>query len=540
MTRDRRDEFREFVREHTAELFPVAYALAGRQDAAEKLLQAALEKTWLRWRRLDDPYEFTIQVMRRRALPWWRRWRPGAAATVPAVTGHGRIVDLTDLAMTGAVHHRLARVGSVVGAVAVVGTVAAVAPGLLDRDTTPEMNLTGRSVVVTYSADGQYLLNPDTGEYVRQLRPVGTVSPDLRRTATISSDRGAVRISSTTDDSGTVIDTLPLPIVGTVAWSPDSSRLVVASPMAAPDVGGTPQAQWRDATGAGFDRVVLIDAGSGEIDTVALSLPDGHVGWISPMVGAFWMDADHLAVPLVDLTSRVPDPVMSEFYDVDATVRVVTSVGIFDTGGALVDAVPMPNGDLDTADDPHAGMLWLPTGLVRNNLLLLARALGPGQLQLAALARSDPDSLQVVSAFDEPGAVVDGPGGSLPPWPYVSLLDGQSHMLAMTAGPVLSVQPTSPTATFMFHPVVQWPHAWLADGRVLAASWSFGVGDRRFGQNHVTVNLDTGAFAYTTLVDEVAAPSGATSLTLAEAASLSQEAASRALLTAAHDIAAGN
>ncbi len=556
MPRDRREQFRQFVTERTPELFGVAYALAGRQDAAEKLLQAALERTWLRWRRMnhngdddnngateqitlgvdwfggkDDPYGFTVRAMRRGVLPWWRRWRPGAAAPMPAAATGGRAVDLADLALTGAMRRRLTRIGSVVAAAAVIVAGVAVAPGLLDREQTPEVDLTGRSVVAIYSDNGDYVLNPVTGEYVRQLRAVGTVSPDLRYTATIAPGRGAVRISSTIDDAGTFVDSLPLPLVGMVAWSPDSSRLAVTSPAPAPDldVGGTAQAQWRDETGAGFDRVVLVDAGSGGIDTVELALPDDHVGWIAPMVGAFWADADHLAAPLIDLSSEVPDPVISEYYEVDATVRVVTSIGIFDTGGALVDEVPMPNGDLDAADNPHAGVLWLPTGLVSDDLFLLARAPSPGQLQLATIDRSDPDSLRIVRVFDEPGTVVDGPGGGLPPWPYVSLLDGQSHVLAMMNG-------STPfgdllAATFLFHQVVQWPYAWLADGRILAASLASGMMDLRFGQNHVAVNLDTGTVEPTTLVDEVAAPDGTTALTFADAAGLAPAAGGRALLT---------
>lgn len=66
-------EFLAFVREATPALFRVAYALTGQQQAAEDLLQGALEKVVPRWRRIDDPVAYTKRIMYRDHIRWWRR-----------------------------------------------------------------------------------------------------------------------------------------------------------------------------------------------------------------------------------------------------------------------------------------------------------------------------------------------------------------------------------------------------------------------------------------------------------------------------------
>ena len=70
------EEFREFVAARSAALLRTAYLLAGDWATAEDLVQTALTKTYLAWRRLGEiqavePY--TRRVLINTATSWWRR-----------------------------------------------------------------------------------------------------------------------------------------------------------------------------------------------------------------------------------------------------------------------------------------------------------------------------------------------------------------------------------------------------------------------------------------------------------------------------------
>ncbi|MEV0273259.1 SigE family RNA polymerase sigma factor [Hamadaea sp. NPDC050747] len=70
------DEFREFVAARSGALLRSAYLLAGDWATAEDLLQTALTKTYLAWRRLGEieavePYARRVLV--NTATSWWRR-----------------------------------------------------------------------------------------------------------------------------------------------------------------------------------------------------------------------------------------------------------------------------------------------------------------------------------------------------------------------------------------------------------------------------------------------------------------------------------
>ncbi|HEU4425580.1 MAG TPA: SigE family RNA polymerase sigma factor [Pilimelia sp.] len=70
------DEFREFVAARSAALLRTAFLLAGDWATAEDLLQTALTKTYLAWRRLGEieavePYARRVLV--NTATSWWRR-----------------------------------------------------------------------------------------------------------------------------------------------------------------------------------------------------------------------------------------------------------------------------------------------------------------------------------------------------------------------------------------------------------------------------------------------------------------------------------
>ncbi|WP_328340366.1 SigE family RNA polymerase sigma factor [Micromonospora sp. NBC_00421] len=70
------DEFRDFVAARSGALLRTAYLLAGDWATAEDLLQTALTKTYLAWRRLGgieavEPYARRVLV--NTSTSWWRR-----------------------------------------------------------------------------------------------------------------------------------------------------------------------------------------------------------------------------------------------------------------------------------------------------------------------------------------------------------------------------------------------------------------------------------------------------------------------------------
>ncbi|HET8659582.1 MAG TPA: SigE family RNA polymerase sigma factor [Micromonosporaceae bacterium] len=70
------DEFREFVAARSAALLRTAYLLAGDWSTAEDLLQIALTKTYLAWKRLgeiDAVEPYARRVLVNTATSWWRR-----------------------------------------------------------------------------------------------------------------------------------------------------------------------------------------------------------------------------------------------------------------------------------------------------------------------------------------------------------------------------------------------------------------------------------------------------------------------------------
>ncbi|HKD97837.1 MAG TPA: SigE family RNA polymerase sigma factor [Micromonosporaceae bacterium] len=70
------EAFREFVVSRSPALLRTAYLLVGDRDRAEDLLQTALVKTYLAWRRIRDTgavEAYTRRVLMTTATSWWRR-----------------------------------------------------------------------------------------------------------------------------------------------------------------------------------------------------------------------------------------------------------------------------------------------------------------------------------------------------------------------------------------------------------------------------------------------------------------------------------
>jgi RNA polymerase sigma-70 factor (sigma-E family) len=68
--------FAEFATSRHGALYRYAYLLAGDRGLAEDLVQEALVKTYVAWRRMRDPNNaeaYTRRVITTTAISWWRR-----------------------------------------------------------------------------------------------------------------------------------------------------------------------------------------------------------------------------------------------------------------------------------------------------------------------------------------------------------------------------------------------------------------------------------------------------------------------------------
>ncbi len=80
----RRIEFVEFVEQRSTALFRTAYVLTGSQEAAEDLLQEALEKACRHWNRVavaDSPEAYVRRIVVNLANDRWRRLRRSGERT---------------------------------------------------------------------------------------------------------------------------------------------------------------------------------------------------------------------------------------------------------------------------------------------------------------------------------------------------------------------------------------------------------------------------------------------------------------------------
>jgi DNA-directed RNA polymerase specialized sigma24 family protein len=85
-------QYLDFVAQATPMLFRVAYALTGRQQDAEDLLQTALKRLVPRWRRVDDPVAYVRKVIYHEHIGRWRRFGLGGARVHTVRAGASRVV----------------------------------------------------------------------------------------------------------------------------------------------------------------------------------------------------------------------------------------------------------------------------------------------------------------------------------------------------------------------------------------------------------------------------------------------------------------
>ena len=67
-----RDEFADFVAADATRLLRIAYLLTGERTAAEDLLQDVLERTYVAWPRIDNPFAYARTALARHAANRWR------------------------------------------------------------------------------------------------------------------------------------------------------------------------------------------------------------------------------------------------------------------------------------------------------------------------------------------------------------------------------------------------------------------------------------------------------------------------------------
>jgi RNA polymerase sigma-70 factor (sigma-E family) len=95
----RREDFAEFVHADATRLLRVAYLLTGNHDAAEDLLQETLERVYVAWPRIDNPFAYARTTLARRSASRWRARarRPEAplhlAAEVPHEDGTEQVAQ---------------------------------------------------------------------------------------------------------------------------------------------------------------------------------------------------------------------------------------------------------------------------------------------------------------------------------------------------------------------------------------------------------------------------------------------------------------
>ncbi|GAA3415241.1 SigE family RNA polymerase sigma factor [Streptosporangium vulgare] len=92
--RDRAD-FEHYVEQRSARLLRAAYLLCRDWDTAEDLLQTALAKAWLAWRRVgDDPDPYVYRILVNTHATWWRRrWRGETPSEVLPEAPDGDAMD---------------------------------------------------------------------------------------------------------------------------------------------------------------------------------------------------------------------------------------------------------------------------------------------------------------------------------------------------------------------------------------------------------------------------------------------------------------
>lgn len=109
----RRDDFAGFVSADATRLMRIAYLLTGNQEAAEDLLQETLERVYVAWPRVDNPFAYARAALASRAASRWRdrARRREAPLTEAADVAHAFGDDVERIAQRDELVRALTRLG---------------------------------------------------------------------------------------------------------------------------------------------------------------------------------------------------------------------------------------------------------------------------------------------------------------------------------------------------------------------------------------------------------------------------------------------
>jgi RNA polymerase sigma-70 factor (sigma-E family) len=109
----RRDDFAGFVSADATRLMRIAYLLTGDREAAEDLLQETLERVYVAWPRVDNPFAYARAALASRAASRWRdrARRREAPLTEAADVAHARGDDSERIAQRDELVRALTRLG---------------------------------------------------------------------------------------------------------------------------------------------------------------------------------------------------------------------------------------------------------------------------------------------------------------------------------------------------------------------------------------------------------------------------------------------
>jgi RNA polymerase sigma-70 factor (sigma-E family) len=109
-----RDDFADFVNADATRLLRVAYLLTGDREAAEDLLQDTLERVYVAWPRVDNPFAYARTALVRRSANRWRDRlrRPEAPLAAAGDVAHDEGADAAErIAHRDQVTRALGRLG---------------------------------------------------------------------------------------------------------------------------------------------------------------------------------------------------------------------------------------------------------------------------------------------------------------------------------------------------------------------------------------------------------------------------------------------
>lgn len=280
-------EFETFVRHRAPSLLRAAYLLTGDQYLAEDLVQVALARTHLAWRRLHDQGNaeaYTRKVMYHQQVSWWRRRR---SVDVPMETMSVRATapdHAADAALKITLRAALQKLSDKQRAVLVLRFFE-------DRTEAETADYLGVTVGTVKSQTSKALarlrtLAPELAELAGDVRPVDLAERAVRTSGRLRA-RQAVAVSAAVVAAIAAVVSIVLAVLPPRDQAPDPAVPVSpsASTSAAPPVSPTPStrppaavlggsAYWFTPASGGSDRLMaLVDGQVRELRSLGADEP---------------------------------------------------------------------------------------------------------------------------------------------------------------------------------------------------------------------------------------------------------------------------